>query len=132
MTVKDVSTFSILLLMFMFIFTLLGMELFGHQVVFGEDDRVVDADSGIGLPPRPNFDNVGMGFTSIFAIAIGDDWNAFMALAFRAAGPIALGFYPIVFIFMNLILLNLFLAILLKNFETDEEDDADSKDKEVD
>ena len=29
-TIKDVSTFSILLLMFMFIFTLLGMELFGH------------------------------------------------------------------------------------------------------
>ena len=73
--------------MFMFIFTLLGMELFGHQVIFFED-RVVDVEDdslvGVGLPPRPNFDNVGMGFTSIFAIAIGDDWNAFMALAFRA------------------------------------------------
>ena len=42
-TVKDVSTFSVLLLMFMFIFTLLGMELFGHNVVF-LDDRVVDPD----------------------------------------------------------------------------------------
>ena len=29
-TMKDVSTFSILLLMFMIIFSLLGMELFGH------------------------------------------------------------------------------------------------------
>lgn len=54
-----------------------------------------------------------MGFTSIFAIAIGDDWNYLMALAFRAQGGIAIGFYPLVFIFMNLILLNLFLAILL-------------------
>ena len=31
-TVKDVSTFSILLLICMSIFTLLGMELFGHKV----------------------------------------------------------------------------------------------------
>ena len=97
------------------------------------DDVVVDVDIDVipedALPPRPNFDNVGMGFTSIFAIAIGDDWNAFMALAFRAAGPIALGFYPIVFIFMNLILLNLFLAILLKNFETEgDEEEKDDND----
>ena len=63
-----------------------------------------------------------MGFTSIFAIAIGDDWNYLMALAYRAQGLIALAFYPIVFIFMNLILLNLFLAILLRNFEEDDDE----------
>ena len=31
-TIKDVSTFSVLLVMFMFIFSLLGMELFGFKV----------------------------------------------------------------------------------------------------
>ena len=31
-TVKDVSTFVVLLLICMSIFTLLGMELFGHKV----------------------------------------------------------------------------------------------------
>lgn len=36
-TIKDVSTFSILLLMFMFIFSLLGMELFGFKVHFHND-----------------------------------------------------------------------------------------------
>ena len=36
-TIKDVSTFSVLLLMFMFIFSLLGMELFGHKVKFYDD-----------------------------------------------------------------------------------------------
>ena len=83
-TIKDVSTFSLLLLMFMFIFTLLGMELFGHKVRFDEDDRPVDPATGLGESPRPNFDNVGMGFTSIFAVAIGDDWNYHMAMTFRA------------------------------------------------
>ena len=36
-TMKNVSTFSVLLLMFMFIFSLLGMELFGFKVQFYED-----------------------------------------------------------------------------------------------
>lgn len=58
-----------------------------------------------------------MGFTSIFAVAIGDDWNYLMAMNYRAEGLIAVIFYPILFIFMNLILLNLFLAILLMKFE---------------
>ena len=62
-TIKDVSTFSLLLIMFMFIFTLLGMELFGHKVKFDENDRPVDPALGLGESPRPNFDNVGMGFT---------------------------------------------------------------------
>lgn len=104
--------------MFMFIFTLLGMELFGHNIKFFNNKAT--EDELFGVSPRPNFDNVGMGFTSVFAIAIGDDWNLLMAFAFRAQGYIALIFYPLVFIMMNLILLNLFLAILLMNFETKE------------
>ena len=56
-TMKDVSYFSLLLLMFMLIFTLLGMELFGSKVKF-ENDRYVDPASGKGLSPRPNFDNI--------------------------------------------------------------------------
>ena len=66
-----------------------------------------------------------MSITMIFAIAIGDDWNYFMAMAYRAEGFVALLFYPFVFIFMNLILLNLFLAILLQNFEQKEDSEQD-------
>lgn len=121
-TIKDVSTFSVLLMLFMFIFSLLGMELFGHKVLFYNDLPVKPNDTNFSeaLPPRPNFDNLGMSIASVFAVAIGDDWNYFMALAFRAEGLIAIIFYPIVFIFMNLVLLNLFLAILLQNFENRE------------
>lgn len=115
LTMIDVSVFSLLLLMFMLIFTLLGMELFGHKVRF-ENDKPVDPDLGIGLSPRPNFDNIGMGITTIFAVAIGDDWNYLMAMAWRAEGYLAIAFYSVVYIVMNLILLNLFLAILLQNF----------------
>ena len=62
-----------------------------------------------------------MSFTSIFAIAVGDDWNLMMAMAYRTEGYTALFFFPIVFVVMNLVLLNLFLAILLHNFAEPED-----------
>lgn len=68
-----------------------------------------------------------MSITSIFAIAVGDDWNYFMAMAYRAQGLIALFFYPFVFIFTNLVLLNLFLAILLQNFDEEPQDEEESE-----
>ena len=76
-TMKHTAIFSVLLLMFALIFCLLGMELFGHNIRFNAD-YVVSKDE-FGLSPRPNFDNLGMAFTSVFAIAIGDDWNLLMA-----------------------------------------------------
>lgn len=116
---KDISIFAILLFMFMFIFSLLGMELFGHKIAF-LDDLSVDrshAHFEKALTPRPNFDSLAMSFTTIFAVAIGDDWNLLMTMAYRSEGFIAIFFYITVFIVMNIVLLNLFLAILLNNFE---------------
>ena len=130
-TLKNISIFSLLLLIFMFISSLLGMELFGHKVKFNNLDRYVDPQvNDIGVSPRPNFDNLGMGFTSVFAISIGDDWNVLMSKAYRAEGFIAIAFYIVVFIFMNLTLLNLFLAILLQNFEEKDDDSTDDVSEE--
>ena len=81
-TMKHTGIFSVLLLMFALIFALLGMELFGHQVHF-RDNQPVEGSEEFALAPRPNFDNLGMGFTTVFAIAIGDDWNILMAQAYR-------------------------------------------------
>ena len=36
-TLKDIASFSILLFLFIFIFTLLGMELFAHKVKFNRE-----------------------------------------------------------------------------------------------
>ena len=118
-TMKHTAIFSVLLLMFALIFTLLGMELFGHNVRF-HDGQPVDVDNELGISPRPNFDNLGMGFTTVFAIAIGDDWNYLMAQAFRSEGTIAVFFFIVVYCSMTLILLSLFLAILLEKFAIEE------------
>ena len=129
------STFSILLIICMLILSLLGMELFGHKVKYDHHGTIVTdigAHEGEVQSPRPNFDNIFMSFVTIFVVFIGEDWNSIMYDHHRAGGFLSLIFFPILFIILNLVLLNLFLAILLRNFDDvdeggkNEEDDADA------
>ena len=60
-----------------------------------------------------------MALTSIFVVFIGEDWHTIMHSHYRVEGVSALLFFPLLYISLNLIMLNLFLAILLQNFETD-------------
>jgi len=71
-TLKDISNFSILLFLFMFTYNLLGLELFANKVKFNDADEV---DLERGSSPRINFDTFLNGFTCIFIILTGEDWN---------------------------------------------------------
>jgi hypothetical protein len=60
----DIGYFSILVLLFMWIVALLGMELFAYTCFFDQyGNRVTDIqthpDKENMLPPRLNFDNIG-------------------------------------------------------------------------
>jgi len=37
-TLKDIRNFAVLMLIFMFIYTLLGMELYAYRVIFNDED----------------------------------------------------------------------------------------------
>lgn len=82
-SLKDISNFSLLLFLFMFIFALLGMELFANIALIDEDENlVVGAENvqalfatGIYEVPRDNFNNVGFALTTIFIVIVGEDWN---------------------------------------------------------
>ena len=132
-TLGDISHFSVLMLLFMFIQTLLGMELFAFKVKFNNSDKesVVAPDKD-GVYPRVNFNGVLNGFTTIFIVFLGEDWNAPMYDHTRALGFGCVIYFIQLFIMGNIILLNLFLAILLENFEEppakEEEDVAETAD----
>lgn len=115
-TLKDITNISVLMLLFMFIFTLVGSEMYAYKVMYNDADktRVVKVD---GVYPRENFNNLYQGLTTIFIVFIGEDWNSVMYDHYRATGAFTIAYFIFLFIFGNLILLNLFLAILLKNFE---------------
>ena len=53
-TLKDVSIFSILLYLFIFTYTLVGMELFANKAKFDEQNKL---DLVSGTSPLANFDN---------------------------------------------------------------------------
>jgi hypothetical protein len=134
-TLKDIRNFAVLMLIFMFIFTLLGMELYGQKIKFNNEDKeeVQADDLQNGISPRINFDEFSMGFLTIFIIFIGEDWNSVMYDHVRVQGRMHIIFFIFLFIIGNIILLNLFLAILLKNFEEppskDEPEEADDEPK---
>jgi len=73
-----------------------------------------------GTSPLNNFDSFYESLLTIFVLLTGDQWSAIMLDYFRAVSqPIALIFFVTFMIFGQYMLLNLFLAILLQNFDED-------------
>lgn len=64
-TLKDITAFSVLLFLFLFIYSLLGLELFAYKV---KNDQT-------GMPPKHNFNNFLNSFLTVFVTLTGDDWN---------------------------------------------------------
>lgn len=81
-TLKDVATFSILLFLFIFIFTLLGMELFAHKVKFDRDTDQVDSVNGESH--SVNFDSFINSFSHVFIELTNDGSSAIYYNFYRA------------------------------------------------
>ena len=104
-----------LLLLFVFIYALLGMQIFGGAFT---DPEVVGTI-------RYNYDSFLNAFITSFIMLTTENWNTIMFYAF--SGPttqalIAVYFISCIFV-GNWMLLNLFLAILLDSFTQVEEED---------
>lgn len=100
-------------------FALLGTELFVNYVRFSAENEIVPLDDPNGLPPVQNFDKFENSFVSVFVCLIGEDWIMIMHDYMRAyqSRLIPSLYFIILMIIGHLFLMNLFLAILLKNFE---------------
>jgi len=75
---RTIFSLLLLLLVFLFIFSLLGMQFFGG-------DFPTDVN---GHPQRPNFDNIWMATLSVFQCLTGEDWNDVMYTSIDAKGGI--------------------------------------------
>jgi len=151
-SLKGIGNFSVLLLLFMYIFALLGMELFANITVYDEDENLIVGEEAVQakylsgdfyLFPRDNFNNVGFALTTVFILLIGEDWNWTMYQWVRAYGSdskikynIATLYFVIIMILGNIVLFSVFTAILLEEFdggddegeeEEEEEDEEDEK-----
>jgi len=130
-TLAELSWFLVLLLLFIFIFGLLGVSLFANQMRFDKLGYKIDlanteaffsaeAEDSI---PRSNFDDLGNAMIVVFQVLSGENWNTVMYDSIRAAGLGTGAAYFIAMIMLgSMIVLELFVAILLGGFGEEEED----------
>lgn len=127
-SIKDVSNFSVLLFLFIFIYTLLGRELFAYNVYFDENGNYT-SNPAKGESPRNNFNSFVDAIITIFIVLTGEQWNKIMYDSYRYEKYTALAFFLSLIMIGQMILLNLFLAILLENFNIGEKSSKVKKGK---
>uniref|UniRef100_A0A673FN55 Voltage-dependent T-type calcium channel subunit alpha n=1 Tax=Sinocyclocheilus rhinocerous TaxID=307959 RepID=A0A673FN55_9TELE len=121
-TMDNVATFCMLLMLFIFIFSILGMHLFGCK--FGSER---DGDT---LPDRKNFDSLLWAIVTVFQILTQEDWNKVLYNGMASTSPVAALYFIALMTFGNYVLFNLLVAILVEGFQT--EGDASKSDSETD
>jgi len=93
------------------------MELFSYKANFNEKNEI-DLQNGNSI--MQNFDSFIWSFTSVFIVLTSDSWSMIWFAYYRAMKSwIVTAYIQIIFYLGNRILLNLFLAILLQNFDED-------------
>ncbi|XP_022598085.1 voltage-dependent T-type calcium channel subunit alpha-1G-like [Seriola dumerili] len=121
-TMDNVATFCMLLMLFIFIFSILGMHLFGCK--FGSER---DEDT---LPDRKNFDSLLWAIVTVFQILTQEDWNKVLYNGMASTSPVAALYFIALMTFGNYVLFNLLVAILVEGFQT--EGDASKSGSEID
>jgi hypothetical protein len=115
-TFYEITSFTILMFLFIFIFTLLGLELFANKAKFNVETGNVDFENGES--PIFNFDNFLNSFTTVFIVLSNDSLQDIYLYYYRACGPASSSiFFILITIVGQKILLNIFLAILLEHFD---------------
>lgn len=110
-TLIDISTFTVVLFLFMFVFSILGMEIFAYKVRFNSANQV---DLANGTPYNQNFDSFLWSMTTVFVLFTGDSWSYIWFSLYRSLDSARSSIFVFaIMIIGNRILLNLFLAILL-------------------
>ncbi|XP_046731246.1 calcium channel, voltage-dependent, L type, alpha 1D subunit, a isoform X1 [Silurus meridionalis] len=109
-SMKSIASLLLLLFLFIIIFALLGMQVFGGKFNFDGTHK-----------KRSSFDNFPQALLTVFQILTGEDWNQVMYEGIMAyGGPSSSGmivciYFIILFVCGNYILLNVFLAIAVDN-----------------
>jgi len=137
-TLKQMGDFVVLLLLVLSVLTMLGQSLFSGQFVFDENGMVLKLCQGYekfeqnkefcekacplengvrSCIPRAHFDDFYWGFLTVFQILTWENWNNIMFDAMNAIGWWGCFYFIITATVANFIVTNLFLAIMMSNFE---------------
>ncbi|XP_058851928.1 voltage-dependent T-type calcium channel subunit alpha-1H-like isoform X2 [Acipenser ruthenus] len=122
-TMDNVATFCMLLMLFIFIFSILGMHLFGCKFS-------LTMENGDTIPDRKNFDSLLWAIVTVFQILTQEDWNVVLYNGMASTSPWAALYFVALMTFGNYVLFNLLVAILVEGFQA--EGDANRSDTDED
>uniref|UniRef100_A0A8C7X534 Calcium channel, voltage-dependent, T type, alpha 1H subunit a n=1 Tax=Oryzias sinensis TaxID=183150 RepID=A0A8C7X534_9TELE len=111
-TMDNVATFCMLLMLFIFTFSILGMHLFGCK--FG-----LRLENGDTIPDRKNFDSLLWAIVTVFQILTQEDWNVVLYNGMASTSPWAALYFVALMTFGNYVLFNLLVAILVEGFQAE-------------
>nr|XP_033479939.1 voltage-dependent T-type calcium channel subunit alpha-1I-like [Epinephelus lanceolatus] len=111
-TMDNVATFCMLLMLFIFIFSILGMHIFGCKFS-------LKTETGDTVPDRKNFDSLLWAIVTVFQILTQEDWNAVLYNGMAATSPLAALYFVALMTFGNYVLFNLLVAILVEGFQAE-------------
>uniref|UniRef100_A0A8C2PT30 Voltage-dependent T-type calcium channel subunit alpha n=1 Tax=Cyprinus carpio TaxID=7962 RepID=A0A8C2PT30_CYPCA len=111
-TMDNVATFCMLLMLFIFIFSILGMHIFGCKFS-------LKTDTGDTVPDRKNFDSLLWAIVTVFQILTQEDWNGVLYNGMASTSPLVALYFVALMTFGNYVLFNLLVAILVEGFQAE-------------
>jgi hypothetical protein len=104
-TIKDLSVILLLICLLLYIYMLIGMELFAYKLPHSSKIE-------------SSFDGVLNSFITVFIIFANDGWSQLYFAFYKATEPISTSLYFLSLLSVGqYILLNLLIAIIIENFE---------------
>ncbi|XP_066529784.1 voltage-dependent T-type calcium channel subunit alpha-1H [Hoplias malabaricus] len=127
-SMDNVATFCMLLMLFIFTFSILGMHLFGCKFS-------LKMENGDTIPDRKNFDSLLWAIVTVFQILTQEDWNVVLYNGMASTSPLAALYFVALMTFGNYVLFNLLVAILVEAFQAEGDatkSDSDEEKRSVD
>ncbi|ESO12678.1 hypothetical protein HELRODRAFT_148954, partial [Helobdella robusta] len=116
-TMDNVATFFALLCLFIFIFSILGMNIFGCKLCSEKSIRISKHSCG-----RKNFDSLLWAVVTVFQILTQEDWNEVLYTGMSMTSAWASLYFIALMTFGNYVLFNLLVAILVEGFSAEGEE----------
>ncbi|GMT06678.1 hypothetical protein PENTCL1PPCAC_28852, partial [Pristionchus entomophagus] len=122
-TMDNVTVFFGLLVLFIFIFSILGMNLFGCKFCKEELNPFLPLAPVQKKCERKNFDTLLWALITVFQILTQEDWNMVLFNGMSQTTPWAALYFVALMTFGNYVLFNLLVAILVEGFQESKEEE---------
>mgnify|MGYP001617509467 FL=1 len=106
--IRDTLFLMVLLFLYLFIASLVGMQFFGGQM---------DWENSLNPEVRSTFDDFPAAFLTVFQVLTRDNWPTLMTRAMAVTSPAAATYFIFAVFTGDLVILNLFLSVVISSFD---------------